>query len=187
MNKATLRKQYLGKRAALSKKIHQEKSEAIAELFFDNISLNNYKSLHTFLPIKKNLEVDTYLIIREVRKRYPKLGLVVPKIQDYGLEHYILAQDTIIAPGPYSVPEPQGAERFEEQQIDIVLVPLLVFDIRGHRIGYGKGYYDRFLAEHPEALKVGLSLFAPVDQIPEVSLNDIALDMIITPDECYRF
>ena len=186
MDKETLRKQYLSTRTALSKEIHQEKSEAIAELLFDTISFSNYSSLHLFLPIKENREVDTSLIVNEIRKRYPKLLLVVPKIRGSSLEHYILTKDTIIAPGLYSVPEPQEAMPFQEP-LDAVLVPLLAFDKTGHRIGYGKGYYDRFLTEHPGAIKIGLSIFPPVDQIPEVTSNDVALDIVVTPDNIYRF
>ena len=187
MDKETLRKRYLDKRKALLKDIHQKKSKGIARLLLGNIPLSNFQSLHTFLPIERNREVDTYILIRKIRTRYPQLVLVVPKIRSSYLEHYIFSEATVMAPGPYDVPEPQGAKSFDEQQIQVVLVPLLIFDKTGHRIGYGKGYYDRFLSQCPKAIKIGLSLFAPVDRIPEVSPNDVALDMVVTPDEIYRF
>lgn len=182
-----MRKRYLDKRKALLKEIHQKKSEGIARLLLGNIPLSNFQSLHTFLPIERNREVDTYILIQKIRARYPQLVLVVPKIRSSDLDHYIFSEETVIAPGPYNVPEPQEAKAFDEQQIQVVLVPLLIFDKTGHRIGYGKGYYDRFLAECPEAIKIGLSLFAPVDRIPEISPDDVALDIVVTPEKIYRF
>ena len=70
----------------------------------------------------------------------------------------------------------------------MVLVPLLGFDERGHRVGYGKGFYDRFLAEcNPKIQKIGLSLFEPVAQIDDTSDFDIPLDACITPNRIWYF
>ncbi len=72
--------------------------------------------------------------------------------------------------------------------IDWVLVPLLAFDRRGHRVGYGKGFYDRFLAGcRSDARKIGLSLFAPVVAIDDIGSQDVALDAVVTPDRVWTF
>jgi len=72
--------------------------------------------------------------------------------------------------------------------IDAVLIPLLAFDNQGFRVGYGGGFYDRFLpACRPEALKVGLSFFDPVDVIEDKDQYDIPMDYCVTPTEIIRW
>jgi 5-formyltetrahydrofolate cyclo-ligase len=68
------------------------------------------------------------------------------------------------------------------------LVPLLAYDLKGNRVGYGKGYYDRFLAEcRPDALKIGFSYFEPEEQINDTEDFDIPLNYCVTPHRCYEF
>ena len=70
----------------------------------------------------------------------------------------------------------------------MVFVPLLVFDQQGHRVGYGMGYYDRFLVQCSETtLKVGLSFFDPVSKIEDIKTHDIALDFALTPEGIFTF
>jgi 5-formyltetrahydrofolate cyclo-ligase len=69
-----------------------------------------------------------------------------------------------------------------------VIVPLLCFDRRGHRVGYGKGFYDRYLQKcRPDCIKAGLSFFDPVDLIDDTYADDIPLDICVTPSETFRF
>ena len=77
---------------------------------------------------------------------------------------------------------------FDIKQLDVVFVPLVVFDLLGHRIGYGNGFYDRFLAQClPETLKIGLSFFYPVQKIDGIYSGDISLDFCVSPDKVYTF
>jgi len=70
----------------------------------------------------------------------------------------------------------------------VVFIPLLAFDEEGHRVGYGKGFYDSFLAEcKPETLKIGLSFFEAETKIEDVFDGDMALDYCVTPKQVYRF
>jgi 5-formyltetrahydrofolate cyclo-ligase len=72
--------------------------------------------------------------------------------------------------------------------LDLILIPLLIFDLNGHRVGYGKGFYDRFLANcNPGALKVGLCMEAPVAHIDDVNAYDIKLDLAVNPDQVFWF
>jgi 5-formyltetrahydrofolate cyclo-ligase len=78
-------------------------------------------------------------------------------------------------------------ERVSTEQIQAVFVPLLAVDLKGQRIGYGKGYYDQFLATiNPKVIKIGLSIFEPIAQIPSESF-DIPLDYCITPKNMFNF
>lgn len=70
----------------------------------------------------------------------------------------------------------------------MVLIPLLAFDKNGYRVGYGKGFYDRFLAEcRPDVVKVGLSVFEPIDEITDLNEFDIKMDFCITPNRVWQF
>ena len=73
-------------------------------------------------------------------------------------------------------------------EIDVVFIPLLCFDKKGNRVGYGGGYYDKFLTKTKSScLKIGLSFFEPVDFIKGINMNDIPLDMCVTPEKLYNF
>ncbi len=72
--------------------------------------------------------------------------------------------------------------------IEVVFVPLLAFDQQGHRVGYGKGFYDQFLSEcNPETIKIGLSFFETEDTIDDVFELDIPLNYCVTPSKIYQF
>ena len=78
--------------------------------------------------------------------------------------------------------EPINDVSIEAKKIDLVLVPLLCFDEQGSRIGYGKGFYDKFLADcSPNCLKIGLSYFAPIREISDTQNFDIKLDFCVMP------
>jgi 5-formyltetrahydrofolate cyclo-ligase len=69
-----------------------------------------------------------------------------------------------------------------------VLVPLLIFDRQGHRVGYGKGFYDRFLRRcGPETRRIGISLFDGIDKISDVHSSDETLHQCITPEAIITF
>ena len=92
-------------------------------------------------------------------------------------EHIRFCQGPL-QPGRYDIPEPTGAER----QPDVILVPGVAFDRRGHRLGYGRGYYDRALAARPQARRIGLChSFQLVEALPEEA-HDEPVDYIVTPD-----
>lgn len=196
MNKATLRRQYRQKRKALILKEVNEYSERIAGHFFEFLTerklIDTSATIHTFLPIERQNEVNTWPIIRGIWAKYTYMDVVVP-ITDTSttmLRHCLLSPQTRLAENSWGISEPAVEDHVLQQpaDIDIVLVPLLSFDQLGHRVGYGGGYYDRFLAEcQPGCLNVGLSLFEPIDRIDDIEPTDIRLDMCITPEHVWIF
>ena len=85
------------------------------------------------------------------------------------------------------IPEPKSGVQVPVKKIDVVITPLLLADRRGNRLGYGKGYYDRFFSGcRPDCLKVGISLLDPVDELP-AEAHDIRLDRLISPGEVLSF
>src|SRR5690606_37923119 len=94
----------------------------------------------------------------------------------------------VIRKNEWNIPEPVDGIEIDPKKIDVVFVPLLAFDEQGHRIGYGKGFYDKFLSEcRPETIKIGLSFFEAESRIAQVFESDIALDYCVTPNRIYSF
>jgi 5-formyltetrahydrofolate cyclo-ligase len=99
------------------------------------------------------------------------------------MESLAYGPETKMRTDRWGIGEPAHDEFVEPAEIDMVVVPLICFDRQGHRVGYGKGYYDRFLSRcRPDCVKVGLSYFGPVGEIDDVWEGDVQLDFCATPD-----
>lgn len=189
MTKAELRKLYLSKRVRLSDDEYRNACDSICSNFFRAIDLGNVKVLHSYLTIAKNKEPDTILIIQQVQARYPDVRISVPKINtDDTLTSYFYEGKKQLADSDWGILEPTGGTVTDPLDIDLIIVPLLAFDKHGHRVGYGKGFYDRFLQScRPDSLKVGLSLFPAEDKIDDIAEFDQPLSLTVTPETAYRF
>ncbi len=188
MNKSVLRKVYLEKRNFLTKTEYTHRNQALLEQFTDKIDLSRIEMVHVFLSIAKNKEVNTWPLV----ERCWALGkkVVVPKVVPGSnhLEHYLLENKNQLKTSKWGIPEPQTGQLVAVEALDLVLVPLIVFDRKGFRIGYGKGFYDRFLAQKKPGCKtVGLSLSTPLDNIPYSESHDIPLNACLTPYTQYVF
>ena len=107
--------------------------------------------------------------------------LCLPAVTDDGLVFRHWRQGDALNIGAFGLSEP--AHSAEPLQPATLIVPLAAFDRRGHRIGYGKGFYDRALASLPQALTIGLAFATQeIDQVPEEA-HDHALDYVITERE----
>jgi 5-formyltetrahydrofolate cyclo-ligase len=187
MKKDELRKIYLSKRKALSPGKHIQLSQQLCDQFFKTVELGDVSVLHIYLPIESKHEPDTWLIINRVRKEFPALRLSIPRVIGDRMENIYFEDDNQLEKARWNILEPIRGTRTPSEKIDLVVVPLLAFDLQGHRVGYGKGFYDRFLKEcQPTCKKVGLSLFEPVEAI-EYSENDIQLSLCISPTKTYWF
>lgn len=188
MNKDGLRKIYLAKRSALSEPIHHTLSCNISDLFFQSVNLSRINILHIYLPIKSKREPDTWIIINRIQKEFPHIQLVVPKVKGEEMENIFYEGPDQLINTKWGMVEPKQGVRVEPQHIDMVLVPLLAVDKQGHRIGYGKGYYDRFLKLcRPDCLKIGISFFEPESGIEEKHEGDAHLNACLTPEQYFQF
>ena len=186
MLKAELRKIYLARQKSLSPEERNERSLEIADRFFQNFDLTKINFLHVFLSIERFNEIDTSLIIEKIRREFPHVELVVPRVnwQTSELENLEFKPETELIQSSWQIYEPAGNDLVESEIIDLVLVPLLCFDREGHRVGYGKGFYDRFLKNcRADCLKIGLSYFAPVAEISDAQAFDVKLDFCVTPNQ----
>jgi 5-formyltetrahydrofolate cyclo-ligase len=188
--KSELRKLYLEKRATLSAAELDAASRAIAESFFREADLARVKKLHTFIRVARTYELDTSRIYYRLWKDRADIETYAPRIELGGtrMENVFFHAASDLKENRWGIREPDGGQTASPVEFDIVLVPLLAYDATGHRVGYGKGYYDRFLAEcRPDCLKIGLSAFGPEERIDDVHDGDIKLDMCLTPGETIRF
>lgn len=151
---------------------------------------SGFSTTHIFLPIEGNREPDTYAVAEWLRHTYPHMRLILSRTDrvNHRMHHVIWDDATVLKQNHWGIPEPQNGQTVSSGEIDAVLIPLLAFDIHGNRVGYGKGFYDRFLAEcRPETIKTGLSLFDAEPAITGVDAFDIPLDYCITPQQIWRF
>lgn len=142
---------------------------------------------HIFLAIPEKNEVDTSFILSILHGK--DKNIVLPKVTEAAnLKHYLLTDSTKLVASKWGVPEPMDGIEIPEEKIDVVIIPLLAFDEKGNRVGYGAGYYDNFLSKcRSDVIKVGLSLFDAEDTITDSNENDIPLNYCVTPKTVYSF
>lgn len=190
MTKTELRKIYLAKQGSLLPEYRTQKSQMISNRFFQHFHLCNIKILHCFIPIKKFSEIDTMLIFQRLWKEFPETTTFVPRVDfDTGeMQHLKFTANTALVKNIWDINEPSHDEFIETERLDMILVPLLCFDKAGHRVGYGKGFYDKFLGKcREDCVKIGLSYFEPVEEISDADELDVKLDFCITADEIFTF
>jgi len=184
MTKSELRKLYLAKRQMMSPAERESISAQIAAIFFGNFDLAAIRCLHCFIPIERFNEVDTRPIFQRIWSDFPHIQTVVPRVnhETEELESLKYGPDVELVESRWQIGEPAHNQHVEPGEIDMVLVPLLCFDRRGHRVGYGRGYYDRFLGRcRADCRKIGLSMFEPVDEISDSHAKDVTLNFAVTP------
>lgn len=189
MTKAELRKDYKQRRTLLTETEISSFNGALQE-YLKQYDWRSVHYVHTFLPIIGQNEPDMWSFITNIRIYYPHIGIVVSRSepQDCSMQHFLLTADIDLKENVWGIVEPVSGERISEALLDVVLVPLLIADKEGNRVGYGKGFYDRFLAKcRPDCRKIGVSLFEPIEKIDDVDPLDVPLDMLITPHSVMRF
>jgi 5-formyltetrahydrofolate cyclo-ligase len=118
------------------------------------------------------------------------LHIVLPKAdpKTFAMAHYLYNEQTNLQLNEWGVSEPADGETVAPTLIDMVIIPLIAFDEKGYRVGYGKGFYDRFLAQcRKNTVKIGLSIEAPVPKITDINQYDIPMDYCLTPEKIWRF
>lgn len=187
MTKEQSRKLYLQKRLGLSDAEFQRLSKRLTDNFFTSLDLSSIKVLHTFLPIEKQKEINTWMIIDRLRREHPHIRLSVPKInnQTSTIESFYFEDANQLEKNTWGIMEPKQGIPTPTDKIDAVLVPLLAFDRKGNRVGYGRGFYDKFLS-NISCRKIGLSFFPPVQSIEGMSPQDVPIDVAVTPEGVFN-
>jgi len=164
-------------RLDLSEEFVNKASNNIAEIFLSHVDLSKIKFAHVYIPETKLKEVNTWPIINYIRQRYPKIKVAyAPFDRAAGsINNVWLTTDKKLKEFV-----PKGF------QFELILVPCLGFDSLGYRIGYGSGFYDKFLAGQSSALIVGLCYeFGHIDNLTHEK-HDIPIKFIVTEKRIYK-
>lgn len=178
--KAFLRKIILEKRKLLEQDIRNRRNVMILGRLMDVLFERKPRTIHTYLPIRKNNEIDTWSLI----SNYQDFQWVLSRtnFKEKTMSHLLYSEHVEILENSLGIPEPIRGIEISPKEMDCVIVPLLAFDKAGRRLGYGGGYYDRFLSQTNEGtLKIGLSFTAALDEFSFMEPHDISLDIGITP------
>ncbi|WP_347923566.1 5-formyltetrahydrofolate cyclo-ligase [Pontimicrobium sp. SW4] len=187
MTKKELRKKYKELRNNLSFENIEEKSLAISNQLL-TLDIWDKSFYHIFLTIAVHKEINTDYTLNILAGKDKHIVVSKSNFECVNLENYLLTDSTIIKTNHWNIPEPVDGIPIESSKIEVVFVPLLCFDKKGHRVGYGKGFYDNFLSDcNPETIKIGLSLFEVEEAVDDVYEGDIPLNYCVTPEKIYQF
>ena len=189
MTKAELRQLYKQKRSAISTK-EKLKLDDLMLIQFQKLSFSDVYVLLTYWPFTKYAEPNTHLYSGYLRHSVPGLTITYPVINNsnFTMQAFSIDEETVYKQNEYGIHEPDDGELINPIDIDIVFVPMLVCDAQGYRVGYGKGYYDRFLANcKADVICIGFNYFNPVDEVTDKQPFDIPLNYCITPESVYEF
>ncbi len=158
--KEELRDSYKRRRAAMSREDVESRSQAIGQRLLGEISFSGVKKISTYKPMNKLNEVNTLLFSSKIQNLHPGINI--------------------------SFVSTDKNQDIPKQNFELIIVPVLAFDKDRHRLGWGGGFYDRFLAEQPHALKIGLCFQTGfvAGGLPHET-HDISLDKIITETKTY--
>lgn len=190
MTKSALRKYYADKRLSLSA---AQRTKLDDLLLIQLQQLDIPPHVHTVLsywPIAEKGEMNTFLFTDFMAFRMPGMQLAFPvsDFRDHSMKAMVVNDDSSFKRNSYGIGEPVDGIYAAPSDIDLVIVPLLAFDEKGYRLGYGKGFYDRYLSRcHPRVIRLGFSYFPPEAALPGVDQFDVPLSVCITPDEIYEF
>lgn len=186
-NKKELRSKYKNLRKQLSENDIEEMSLAIANQLL-KLPIWEKTYFHVFLPIEEHKEIDTELILHLLSGKDKEILISKSDFETREMIHFLLTDNTKIKKNEFNIPEPVDGIEVPSKKIEVVFVPLLAFDKKGHRVGYGKGFYDKFLGEcQAETIKIGLSFFEAEETIDDIHEGDMQLDYCVTTEKIYSF
>jgi 5-formyltetrahydrofolate cyclo-ligase len=148
-----------------------------------------YRRVMAYVPIKAQREIDTWPLVHWLWEQWPDMETYLPRVNGEYIEAVRVTPETALQDSKWGVAEPaEGSALDPGTTLDLIIIPLLGFDAQGQRVGYGRGFYDRFLVTHPGARRVGLGYEClRVDEGIAAEDHDIILEAVITERQLYRF
>jgi len=189
MTKNELRRIYREKRLGLTA-AERNKLEDLMLIQFQQLNIDIPALIMTYAAMEKYHEFDPQLITDYCYFKNPAQTLFYPVVdtEEDNMYCVVVNDETVFTTNKFGVDEPVDGLVMFPEEIDLVIVPLLAFDVKGNRVGYGKGYYDKFLKEcREDVVKVGVSFFDAVPNIKDINGFDVKLDHCITPERIYSF
>ena len=175
MNKQELRQRIRQQKRAMSPEEIESRSSQLCEKFLKSDAYQSCRCLYGYLPY--NQEVRTWHILEQALKDGKKVA--VPKVYGDEMKFLYLTDFTQLTTGYAGIPEPSFDEPVAEDKTALVLMPGLAFDKEGHRIGYGGGFYDKFLSKEPEHPTLALCYEFQMVESLETEEFDIPVDTVI--------
>jgi 5-formyltetrahydrofolate cyclo-ligase len=187
MTKQACRNLYKQLRQNISDAERMDMDDALLQQM-KQLSFVHLQLLFTYWPMAHTAEPNTLLFTKYLKDTNAQLELAYPVVVANTMQAVRVFADTTFKTSAWGITEPVEGELIDAKSIDISFVPLLIFDMKGNRVGYGKGYYDKFLAIcRKDMIKIGFSYFEPIDEIEDVNTFDIPLNYCITPERIYEF
>jgi len=183
--KLALRQLFKEKRMSLTSHELSSASDAILKQILDkNLFRGNQIMLYSALIREHELPLDNWF------NTLCQMEIYLPKVLDDkgSMEAVLWEESSGLVSNKWGILEPTNNVFIDPKSIDVVVVPMLCFDSCGHRVGFGKGYYDRFLARcAPHTLTIGICFFDAVAPIEDTLDTDVPLDVVVTPRQLHYF
>ena len=182
MTKDAYRKIYKVKRNNLTAIEIEQANHSIAKQLLEYICPNT--TIAIFLPIKRHNELDITSLLEQTHCRW---AVSKSDFESGEMEFLVYENKNQLKENEWGIPEPILGKAIDPKEIDIIIIPMLICDTKGHRVGYGKGFYDRFLSRcRKDCKKIGVNYFPPVAYIEDIHEDDVKIDVLITPQQFYQ-
>lgn len=179
-SKKRLRKEYLKKRKALYPEPYRRFSNKIIHRLKQQEEFQHASTIHSYVSVNPKGEVDTQLLLKQMIESGKKVVVPLTHMEEGTLSHIRLTSLNQLKPNRWGIQEPEGGQQVDVEELDLVIVPMVAGDIYKNRMGYGKGFYDRFLSQvHCPAIGLIFEECLSEDKLP-VDSHDVPLTKIIT-------
>lgn len=159
--------------------VWREKSQLIVDHLEESSVFKQAERIHSYISMNQRNEVNTHFLIRELLEEGKEVIVPVTNFEDGMLSHVQLHDFDELQPNKWGLLEPPVTDTVEARSFDIILIPMAAADIKGNRLGYGKGFYDRFLSGC-KGTKIGLLFHRFIqEEIPSEDF-DVKMDMLIS-------
>ena len=177
--KKTLRKKFISERNSLASGYRNSSTNTIFATLEEQNFFESSEKIFIYVGFGSEITTETF-----IKKWINKKQIFVPKIENGKMNLIRLKSWDELAPGHFGVLEPTSSDYYEGK-IDLVVTPSIVFDNNGYRLGYGKGYYDKYFSSREYDISVGLSYHKLLqDNVPKED-HDIKVDVIITEEKTF--
>jgi len=182
LHKASLRKVFRDRRGALGTEVRADASRKIAERLALPAAYQNAREIAAYWPLEDEVDLRPFIALAlDAGKNIflPRVNKAASRLEFCPFD----GRTETLANGPFGLLEPQTDEATADE-IDLVIVPGLAFDLHRHRLGYGAGYYDRFL-KTVEATAIGVAFDIQTIDILPIAEHDVAMDMVLTESRIF--
>ena len=187
MDKSAARKYYREKRQALSH-AEKDKLEDLILIQFQSFNPVIPDNIMTFAPLEEKNEYDPYLVMEYCRFKNPAVQFYYPVTRGEEMLACAVSEDQPFKKNEWGIAEHVDAPAVNPAILEMIFVPLLAIDLAGNRVGFGKGYYDRFLPKCSKTINsIAFSFFSPEEKISGIAQHDIPVKACITPDAIFTF